>query len=185
MVRYRRLSLGVAAAVVVLTTGCSSDGATPGAPDVATLETSSAAAPAPSASPTGEAPRFRLDDTESDRAAKMKPYTTCMKSHGVDVMAIRQKKVPAPGDTVTQAANKACDPLYPRQPWEKDPTNPKARDFVYAVVKCLKAKNVDVEPSADGLSYGFAGSADDPGAAGAGLDLAIACERDVAQHATY
>ncbi|MEU7927886.1 hypothetical protein [Micromonospora sp. NPDC049107] len=183
MARQRMAFLVFAAVIVAATAGCDPGGAKTGEeqPDVATLQTATAASPSRSASPTVEAPRFRLDDTDADRAAKMKPYDDCLKQHGLDVIAIRQKRKPPLGDAAREAANKACEPLNPLPPWEEDPANPKARDFTYAVVKCLRAKGVDVELSPDGASYGYRGTPDDPGDVEKGMSLALVCRREVAK----
>lgn len=183
MARHRTALLVCAAVIATVTAGCDSGGAKTGAgqPDVATLQTATAAPPSRSTPPTAEAPRFRLDDTDADRAAKREPYDDCLKEHGLDVIAIRQKRKPALSDAATEAANKACEPLNPLPPWEEDPTNPKARDFTYAVVKCLKAKGVEVELSPDGLSYGYRGSPDDPGDVEKDMNLGLVCRREVAK----
>jgi hypothetical protein len=183
MARVRKAALVFAAVIVAVTAGCDSGGAKTGQgqPDVATLQTAAAASPTASASPTAEAPRYRLDDTDADTDAKLKPYDDCLKEHGLDVPAIRQKRKPKTSDAVRDAAIKACEPLNPLPPWELDPANPKARDFTYAVVKCLKAKGVDVELSPDGLSYGYTGSTENSVSVEKDMNLARDCQREVAK----
>ncbi|WFE61265.1 hypothetical protein [Micromonospora sp. WMMD712] len=168
------------AAVMIGGTGCSTtgsdqaDAAEP--PEVATLrtETPSVAASTPGA----ERPRERLDDTEEDAKARVRPYEKCMADHGVDVHRER-----AGGVTTGRIgkANKACENLLPLPPWELDPANPEARDFARDVVACLKEKGVRyVEVNPDGPGWSFGGERNDAESISKGMRFSPECEREVA-----
>jgi hypothetical protein len=181
--RLRSMAL-VAAVVILGGTACSSssgDGRSQaGQPEVATLQ-SAGPTSAPSSAAV-EAPRERLDDTAEDFARLNKPYEDCMKRHGLNQKGLLPGDGnKAPSQAVADAAKKDCSPLIPLPPWELDPTNPEAKDFVRAVVQCLKDKGVKyVEVGDDGLSWALGGPQNDAQSISKGLDLSPACEREVA-----
>ncbi|GLY33958.1 hypothetical protein Kisp02_73230 [Kineosporia sp. NBRC 101731] len=142
---------------------------------------------------TAERPRERIDMTEQESEALLKPYQDCMFEHGVDIRSSREQrtaKEQASGgmsaatskdDARWTAAESACSQFYPLPAWEKDPANPEARDFARAVVVCLKNKGVRlVEVSSDGMSYAFGGEDNDARSISLGLEKAPECEREVA-----
>jgi hypothetical protein len=181
--RLRRTAL-VAAVVILGATACSSSSgdatSAAGKPEVATLRSADPVASPASSSAAAQAPRERLDDTEADWQALIKPYDDCMKRHGLGAKGARLDGT-MPSKAVTDAANKECQPMYPLPPWELDPANPEAKDFARDVVKCLKAKGVKyVEVNADGPGWSFGGPQNDAKSISKGMELSPACEREVA-----
>jgi len=190
MVDSARLrSMAIVATVVVLGgTACSSSSgdatSEAGKPEVATLQSASpaSASASASASAAAQAPRERIDGTAEDFEILLKPYENCMKEHGLTPKgALLGTDSKVPSKAVGDAANKACQPLYPLPPWERDPANPEAKDFARDVVKCLKEKGVKyVELTDDGLNYAFGGPQNDSQSITKGLEYAGPCEREVA-----
>jgi len=186
MVDSARLrSMAIVATVVVLGgTACSSSSedatSAAGKPEVATLQ--SAKPSSAPASAAAQAPRERIDGTAEDFEILLKPFEKCMKEHGLSPKgALLGTDNKLPSKAVEDAANKACQPLYPLPPWERDPANPEAKDFARDVVKCLKEKGVKyVELTDDGLNYAFGGPQNDSQSITKGLEYAGPCEREVA-----
>jgi hypothetical protein len=115
--------------------------------------------------------------TADDRAALYQPYNQCLADNGVtsdnSVVAKQQ------ADVVTQT----CQPLYPLPPWEYDPNNPAARDFVDAVIACLRkhgVKYVEAEndPTATRLNIAFGGPDNDQDSITKGLQFTPECETE-------
>jgi hypothetical protein len=171
----------VAAALVFSATACSSPPTAAGKPEVATLRSADAVASAAPSSAAAQAPRQRLDDTAADIEALFKPYTDCMKSHGLGAKGQLLGSDRTPSKAVSATAEKDCQPRYPLPPWELDPANPEAKDFARDVVKCLKDKGVQyVEVNPDGPGWAFGGPQNDARSISKGMDLSPACEREVA-----
>jgi len=68
-------------------------------------------------------------------------------------------------------------------PWEYSVKNPRSRDYVAAVVACLRRKGVkyvelDDKPSGDRVTFSLGGPNNDPSSITRGLDLAPQCERE-------
>jgi hypothetical protein len=182
MVRSARLGL-VAIVAMVGAGACSSGSPRAQEPEVASLIPSSVAASASaSAAPKPERPRQRLDDTEADYQALIKPYRACMKAHGRT--NDKEQSGWAGGDGVPpaqEAAQKACQNFWPLPPWEQDPANPEAKDFARDVVKCLKGKGVKyVETTADGIGIAAGGSKNDEGSITKTGEFLDDCQREVA-----
>lgn len=174
----------VAAVVVLGGTACSSPAGEPapaGKPEVATLRSAGTVAPSASAAAAAPAPRERIDGTDADYQALVKPWEQCMTRHGLGGKGERLSDNKMPGKKVADAAEKECRPLFPLPPWELDPANPKAEDFARDVVKCLKGKGVRyVEVNSDGPGWSFGGPQNDAASISKGMDLSPACEREVA-----
>ena len=172
-------------AAMGVTTGCTSEPATSGTPQVATLASTPAAATGP-ASGAPERPRERLDGTPEDWAAMLKPYEKCMAGHGFDPIGMRRSGAagkPAKIDEKKYAAAEAdCQPkYYPLPPWEYDPANPEAKDFARDVVACLKHKGVKyVEVNPDGPGFAYGGEQNHAESISRGLQYTPECEREVA-----
>lgn len=158
-------------------------------PKVATL-VSTAATPSSPSTKT-ERPRERLDTTSEEFEAMLGPYNKCLKEHGFDQTKAKRaadaSKVgvsaeAGPEAKKKDAAYRLCESqFYPLPPWEKDPSNPEARDFALAVVKCLKAKGIEyVEVSDDGISIALGGDQNDSRSITRGMDLMPECERKAA-----
>jgi hypothetical protein len=178
MVRMRKLF------VVALALGlgaCSSGSHQPAVrqPEVATLASPAASSPSPSATP--ERPRARLDGTDKDFQALAEPYGKCMAAHG---QAQSGQKGWAEGSGLPPAlvaAQKACENLWPLPPWELDPSNPEARNFARAVVKCLRDKGVaHVETGKDGLGVEAGGDDNDSRSISLTGKYLLPCQRQVA-----
>ena len=172
-------------AVVVLAgvAACSSGSSHAETPQVASLIPSSAAAPAPApAVAKPERPRQRIDETEADYQALLKPYKSCMKAHGRT--NDKEQSGWASGDDVPPAqaaAQQACQNFWPLPPWEQDPANPEAKDFARAVVKCLKGKGVKyVETTEDGIGIASGGARNDAESIAKTGEFLDDCQREVA-----
>lgn len=106
-------------------------------------------------------------------------YNQCMAGNGWS----KQKNG---GDTVAMAkAENACVSEDPLPPWQIDASNPKAAEFVHAVVQCLRGKGVqyvDAESSPQGGAYSFAfgGRDNDSQSINLGLRYTPDCEKQVA-----
>ncbi|MET0493384.1 MAG: hypothetical protein ABW000_09685 [Actinoplanes sp.] len=154
--RYAHLPL---VAALALLGACSAEPETQ-APPVASLIQPSASA---SASPEPERPRQRLDDTEEDYRARLKPYEACMRKQGMP--GGKMGSGWAAGDDVPpkqKRAQEACKQFWPLPAWELDPANPEAKDFARDVVKCLKGKGVEyVETAEDGIGISAGGDQND------------------------
>jgi hypothetical protein len=140
-----------------------------------------ASAPASAAAP--ERPRERLDTTPEEYEAMLKPYEKCMKEQGAKPKSEWGNKRPTGADIEKlEKADRVCGPQYtPLPPWERDPANPKSRDFARAVVKCLKKKGVEyVEVDPDGVSIALGGDQNDRKSITKGMDLIPECERESA-----
>ncbi|GIM74208.1 hypothetical protein Aco04nite_39140 [Winogradskya consettensis] len=162
-------------------TGCGQGKPEAEKPRVATLVPPSASA-APSASATPERPRQRLDDTEADYQALVKPYQKCMKAQG---FADEKSGASwAEGDDVPEELRKAqekCKNFWPLPPWETDPANPEAKDFARDTVKCLKTKGVKyVEVNDDGIGISAGGKDNDSRSIALTGEYLDACQREVA-----
>ena len=174
MVRSARL--GLVALVAVLGAGACSSAqpeAGSGAPEVASLAKPSASA---SAAPEQQRPRERIDGTNEDYEALVKPYNDCLEAHGLskrdqDAKTLDPKKAKAGMD--------ACAMLEPLPPWEKDPANPESKDFFRDVVKCLKGKGIKYVEVSEG-GYALGGEQNDAQSISRGMELAPECEREVA-----
>lgn len=159
--------------------------ATGGSAKVATLATGEAT---PSASPTVQRPRERLDTTAEEFEAMLGPYNMCMKEHGAVLKGEKPEggigARPATGKEIKafDEANRVCEPqFFPLPPWEKDPANPESRDFARDVVKCLKDKGITyVEVDNDGISIALGGEKNDSRSIRMGMDLMPECERQAA-----
>jgi hypothetical protein len=173
----------VAAAVVLGSAACSSPAADPapaGKPEVATLRSAGAVTPSATAA-AAQPPRERIDGTDADFEALIKPYQQCMTRHGLGEKGQRLSDSAMPNKKVADAAEKDCRPLYPLPPWELDPANPKAKDFARDVVKCLKGKGIRyVEVNPDGPGWSLGGPQNDAKSISKGMDLSPVCEREVA-----
>jgi hypothetical protein len=115
--------------------------------------------------------------TDDDLAALYQPYNQCLADNGVtsdDQLEAKQQ-----ADVVTQT----CQPLYPLPPWEYDPNNPDARDFVDAVINCLRDKGVryveaEDDPSATRINIAFGGPDNDRDSITKGLQFLPTCQTD-------
>lgn len=169
--------------VVVTLGGCSAAEPRAEAPPVASISRPPAVSVSASAA-VPERPRQRLDDTEADYTARLKPYQKCMKAHGIvgEKGATGWASGPdAPKEQV--AAQQACEMFWPLPPWEQDPANPEAKDFTRDVVKCLKSKGVKyVEPSEDGIGIAAGGDQNDSRSISLTGQYLDVCQRDVAAH---
>jgi hypothetical protein len=170
------------ALVAVLAAGsaCSSDPAGTEAPRVATLS-SAGSTPVASASASPERPRLRLDTTPEEEEAMQARYRRCLDDNGAPKKSDR-RPTKAELDKA-EAAGRTCEPYLPLPPWEKDPANPEAKDFIRDVVKCLKGKGIRyVEASElDGEpTVALGGKNNDRESIDKGLDLIPVCEREVA-----
>jgi hypothetical protein len=184
-----RSAVLLAAAALLTAAGCTSEPAPRDAPEVATLA-SPDSKPSASASAVPERPRERLDDTAEDWEAMVRPYEKCMAGYGVSPKGIRLEGKTGDGameagvvdEKTYKKADADCRPkYYPLPPWEHDPANPEAKDFVRDVVKCLKGKGVKyVEPTEDGLWYSFGGEQNHADSISRGMNNVDDCERDVA-----
>ncbi|GAB3271668.1 hypothetical protein [Kineosporia babensis] len=157
--------------------GESSDTAQPqDGPSVASLTTQSAETVAAQEPDSGQ-PRERFGMTDAELEALQQPYLNCMKENGVDVLGDRQA---AKDSDQAQQANAKCENLLPLPAWERDSSNPEARDFARDVLACLKEKGVEyVEVSQDGVSLAYGGKDNDQRSVTMGLELTPECEREV------
>ncbi|MCA2215342.1 hypothetical protein [Jidongwangia harbinensis] len=187
----RRSAALLTTAALLAAAGCTSDPEPRAAPEIATLASAGSKPPASApASPVPERPRERLDDDADDWEVMIRPYEKCMAGYGVSPKGIRLQGNagggPAEAGVVDEKAFKKaeadCRPkYYPLPPWEHDPANPEAKDFVRDVVKCLKGKGVKyVEPTEDGLWYSFGGPQNHADSISRGMNNVDDCERDVA-----
>ncbi|MFI7601718.1 hypothetical protein [Actinoplanes sp. NPDC049681] len=187
MVRKRTAgSLLVAVAMLVAVQACSSTKDSAGGErQVATL-VSTGATPAASASAAANRPRERLDTTPEEFEAMLGPYNTCLREHGAKPKEDWRGDHRPTGSEVDklEAADRICQPLYyPLPPWEKDPSNPEAKDFARDVVTCLKGKGVKyVEVGDNGTDIMLGGEQNDRRSITKGMDLMPSCEQDVAAH---
>ncbi|MEV4311587.1 hypothetical protein [Actinocrispum sp. NPDC049592] len=172
-----RIAAGIAALVIL--GGCSS----PAAPEqkVATLQTSSAAAP-PAAPPSAPAeaarPRLRLDMTPDEEDQLYTAYSNCMADHGF-------RKGPGMDMSKEAAATAACKFKDPLPPWEYDTANPQAADFAHKMVLCLRGKGVKyveespVKPGDERTSIALGGAQNDSDSISKGLNLIPQCEKEL------
>jgi hypothetical protein len=196
MRRSRVLAVGAVALFALSACGASGDAPPSGGEPTRGGEVASLATPeverTGSAQPKSTRPRERLDTTPEEYEAMLEPYNKCMREHG-GLTKEEERRRSAPDDPASRPlsaaesersdeANRICEPQFlPLPPWEKDPANPEARDFTLETVKCLKAKGVKyVAVSDDGISIEFGGEQNDRRSISMGLDLAPACEREVA-----
>ncbi|MBS2548453.1 hypothetical protein KGQ19_16420 [Catenulispora sp. NL8] len=105
-------------------------------------------------------------------------YNQCMARNGWS----KQTNV---GDQVAQTkAQNACVAEDPLPPWQLDASNPKAGDFVHAVVQCLRDKGVQYveQNSAQGgiESFSFGGPNNDSTSIRLGMQYTPDCEKQVA-----
>lgn len=187
MVRRRTAgSLLVALALLVPVQACSSTkSSTGGEQQVATLA-SAGATPAASASAAANRPRERLDTTPEEFDAMLEPYNKCVREHGAKPKQDwRGDHRPTKSEIdKLEAADRICEPLYfPLPPWEKDPSNPEAKDFARDVVSCLKGKGVKyVEVGDNGTDIALGGEQNDHKSITKGMDLMPSCEQEVVAH---
>jgi len=177
MVRRWKQPLVVIA--VLAAAGCGTSEKAQEQPGVASL--SSGAPASASAAPTR--PRERLDMSDADYEAMLKPFKQCIRDHGAKNKEDFTNPATARADAEKlEAASKICTPLYgPLPPWEKDPANPEAKDFALDVVKCLRNKGVKhVAVGKNGVDIEFGGSSNDQSSISKGLQYSPECERSVA-----
>ena len=184
--RGHLLLASVSAIALVALSGCGGEPEEKQSAKVATL-----VSVAPSAEGKAPAkpqrPRERLDTTPEEFEAMLGPYNKCMKENGGFVKGEGgsgsglRPATKAESDKA-EAANRICEPQFmPLPPWEKDPANPEARDFVRDVVACLKDKGVKyVAVADDGISLSLGGDQNDSRSIRMGMELAPECERQVA-----
>lgn len=154
--------------------------------EVASLETTSRAAPgAPSSASVEESrPRLRLDMTPEETDELYRVYSQCLADNGFDKQNIPPGTVPDV-DTEKRAAA-ACVSKDPLPPWEYDVANPEAEDFMHQLVQCLRGKGVNaqiVPPQAgeERWSVSFPGGPEDSESVGNALDANAECERELAR----
>ncbi|MEV7629790.1 hypothetical protein [Actinoplanes sp. NPDC089786] len=179
--RYLHVVVAMAAAMIV-GSACSKAEPVKEAPKVATLASSGSSPAASTAAP--ERPRERLDTTPEEFEVMMQPYLACVREHGAKPKQDAKPGNPWTGADMTKlvAADKICGPLYnPLPPWEKDPSNPEAKDFARDVVKCLKEKGIQyAEVGDDGIYVSLGGDENDRESITNGMDVQPKCEREVA-----
>jgi hypothetical protein len=173
------------AAVLLAATACSTAQDAPQSQKVASLATSDAprsTAPSPQSQPAKQQPRFRIDMTDQEKQDLYRPYTQCMKDHGVDVLLQRAGSAQKPDKTTADNAAKACNPLLPLPAWETDASNPEAMDFAKKVVDCLRAKGVkkvEVSTNEGIVGPSLGGPDNDQDSITKGMALTPRCEKEV------
>jgi hypothetical protein len=135
-----------------------------------------------------ERPRERLDTTPEEYEALLEPYNECVRGQGAKPKSDWTKNE-RPGKAAIDklvAADRYCGPLFtPLPPWEKDPANPKAKDFAHEVVKCLKNRGVrEVEVGDNGVDIELGGPMGGDSIR-KGMDLMPECEQKVAAGGEY
>jgi hypothetical protein len=105
-------------------------------------------------------------------------YNQCLATNGWN-----KQKNPTDQVAMTKAQN-ACVSADPLPPWQIDASNPKAAEFVHAVVQCLRSKGVQYveaeSPQGGAYSYSFGGPNNDSQSINLGLQYAPVCEKQVA-----
>lgn len=190
----RSLAGGVLAISTLASAACGSGGSSSSAQPQAQVPTlaTSAAVPASATStaaatgaattagtPAGAArPRLTLDMTNTQISALYDRYSQCEARNGYS----KQKNVE--DQAARTKAENACVGDDPLPPWQLDASNPKAADFVHAVVQCLRDKGVQyVSTSApEGGQYGisFGGPDNDSQSITLGMQDTPECEKQVA-----
>ena len=179
--RAKRLTIVLVGSACLLAAACSNEPVERDTPRVASFQSASSG-PTTAASARPERPRERLDTTPEEYEAMLEPYNQCMREQGA------KPKADWKGRQMTdksewrkyEAADKICDDRTPLPPWERDPANPKSKDFALAVVKCLKGKGVKyVEVDEDG-SIALGGEQNDKTSISKGMNLMPECERESA-----
>ena len=169
---------GVLTAAALLVAACT----TP-APQaqVPALTTSDSAARTTSAAPAASAdagrPRERVDMTNEEIVALYQVYNQCLVDHGGKSRTVHDQ-------AATTKAQAACVSKLPLPPWELDASNPKAADFVHAIVLCLRAKGVryvdEGAPEGDRYVFSFGGANNDAESISKGMQYTPDCEKQAA-----
>ncbi|MEV6633657.1 hypothetical protein AB0M54_23190 [Actinoplanes sp. NPDC051470] len=146
---------GLALGLQLLTTGCDASADT-AAPEVATLQTASAATSAVPSPVTQERPLIRPDDDPATVDRLTEVWTACLIRQGIPITPQRPK-VDLSDERYRDKA-KACESKLP-EPWldRERRTNPHFEDLMRAEVKCLKDKGYDVTLGGDPLYPMYAG----------------------------
>ena len=125
------------------------------APEVASLATPSASSPSSSGSPTatpeGERPRHRVDETKEESMRLIEPWLACMKTNGADMDEQPNSSIKAAEEwsAAHQDARNACIGKLPLLPWGEDRENPAYRDNVHNWAKCMTDQGMDVVETPD------------------------------------
>ncbi|ACZ21300.1 hypothetical protein Sked_13600 [Sanguibacter keddieii DSM 10542] len=139
----------------------------------------------------GEPVRLRLDMTEEEEIEAQAGYDRCTMDHsgipagaGSDAGGTEGGTGPASPEQAAadREATEHCASLLPLAPWEYDPQNPDALNFVQAVVDCLHDRGVTyVEVVQDDGRIGVAlgGPSNDSRSISLGMELHDQCETSV------
>ena len=188
--RTQTVAGGVVAACALALAACSSSAAKQPQAQVPSLPASvatsgsvsanaNASAPAgTTSSATAARPRITLDMTNTQIDALYTQYSQCMATNGFS----KQKN---PRDQVAMMkAQNACVSQDPLPPWQIDASNPKAAEFVHAVVQCLRDKGVQYvsadSPQGGQYAFSFGGPNNDSQSITLGLQDTPDCEKQVA-----
>ena len=174
--RTKRLTI-VLIPLLGVVTACSGKADEPASPRVASVAGPSAAPAPTSAKP--ELPRERLDTTPEEFEAMLGPYNQCMRDHGAQLKSDWVNgRTPTKADMLKHdEANKSCQTAMPLPPWEKDPKNPRARDFALAVVECLKGKGFKKAAVDEDGQVSVGTNKQDRATVSRALDVVPECER--------
>lgn len=126
---------------------------------------------------TSARPRITLDMTNAQLDALYNKYNQCLAANGF-------VKGQFPGQAAITKAENACVSQNPLPPWQTDASNPKAGDFVHAVVQCLRDKGVQYvdagSPQGGAYVWSFGGPNNDSQSITLGLKYTPDCEKQVA-----
>lgn len=105
-------------------------------------------------------------------------YNQCLATNGYS----KTKNVK--DEAARTKAENACVAQDPLPPWQLDASNPKAGDFVHAVVQCLRGKGVqyvsEMSPEGGQYGYSFGGPDNDSRSIDLGMQDTPDCEKQVA-----
>ena len=127
---------------------------------------------------TAARPRMTLDMTNTQISALYEQYSQCLATNGFSKAKNPQDQV-----AMTKAEN-ACVSEDPLPPWQIDASNPKAAEFIHAVVQCLRDKGVQYvssdSPQNGQYVLSFGGADNDAQSITLGLKYTPDCEKQTA-----
>ncbi|WPF83641.1 hypothetical protein SANBI_001329 [Sanguibacter sp. 4.1] len=145
----------------------------------------------------GEPVRLRLDMTEAEEIEAQAGYDRCMTDRtgipsgaGSTGGSIEGGVGPASPEQAAAdaAASEVCAPLAALPPWEHDPQNPDALNFVQAVVDCLHDRGVtyvEVVQDLGTIGVAFGGPSNDSRSISLGMELYDQCESSVVETGSW